>query len=103
MLQMIDTAREGGLHVVGAIQRVPILKARKVRPVRRGGEAADRRAARHVDGRRHAERAEVAARRRSPEARGVRELAAAVARLAGGMDPAMLLAAVDRGLAKASR
>ena len=98
---MIDGAREGGLYVVGAIQRVPILKVRKVRPVRRGGEAADRRAQRHADGRRHAERAALAARARTPAARGVRELAAAVARLAGGMDPAMLLAAVDRGLERA--
>ena len=98
---MIDGAREGGLYGVGAIQRVPILKVRKVRPVRRSGGELDRRSQRHADGRRHAERAEVAARRRSPEARGVRELVTFLAGL--GADPAMLLAAVDRALAKASR
>ena len=100
MVAMIDTAREGGLHVAPA-WRVPILKARKARPVRRGGEAADRRAQRHADGRRHAERAALAARTRTPAARGARELATFLAGL--GADPAALLAAVDRALAKASR
>ena len=97
MLQMIDTAREEGLHVA-PVWRVPILKGR-VRKVRRGGEAADRRAQLHADGARAAERARLDARARSPEARGARSLATFLAGL--GADAGMVLATVDRALSRA--
>ena len=95
---LVDTAREEGLRV-GTIQRVPILKVRKVRKVRRGGEAADRRAQLHADGARAAERARLDARARSPEARGARSLATFLAGL--GADAGMVLATVDRALSRA--
>ena len=95
---MVDAAREGGLRV-GTIQRVPLVKGRPAGPSSRGGGLLDRRAQRHADGRRAAERAKVAARAQSPEAKGVRELATWLAGL--GADRAALLAAVDRALAKA--
>ena len=99
MLQMIDDTREQGLHVAPA-WRVPIDKGRPAGLVRRGGARADRRAQRHADGARAAERAALAARSRTPEARAVRELATFLIGLSA--DRAALLAAVDRALAKAS-
>ena len=97
MLQMIDAAREEGLHVA-QVWRVPILKKRLTRPAGRSGGELDRRAQRHADGARAAERARLDARARTPEARGARSLATFLAGL--GADAGMVLAAVDRVLAR---